>query len=569
MLKKLFPLLLLSLLSTNIFSESIKDYVCIVKGNFSDENQKILTQYKDELDKAGYGRYSDYIEGFLKGSFGSGFVYYSSNKTPFIITNRHVVSEYETVNVYFENDDGSTSEFKELKIVATDEDIDIAIIGLPANFKKKGLTFISSSLNDGDDVWSAGFPGLGGEPMWQLGKGIISNSKARIKDLLDPSISTLIQHTAEIDGGNSGGPLLIKNTKTSPGYSVIGINTWKAYRRQNTNYAIPANTIEKFVENNITGNATIEINNRINSFVKAMSNDENFDKLSRFISNKMVSEIGQDAFKKVLAIAPESVRSTAIDIFAYNPLEGMRYSLAFWIWTEFRPEEKFETPVVGSITENAEIYSLDFNPEAKSPVNSTWIKENGQWKLSEFNGTETPKKKTAADKKTNKKKSNNSFYIESVGTFEISGGYLSSQNLDKNGFDAQFAATLKYFRLGFFFQNQTLPYEKGNICMEENISTMGFLVGGQVPMLIGSFIVEPFAYTRLGFVNFFDFTDSNVNLLISGLSGGINLGYEVSTAFSPFITLKYNYMPFKINQDYSNSTKVKSHELSIGLGVKF
>ena len=105
--------------------------------------------------------------------------------------------------------------------------------------------------------------------------------------------------------------------------------------------------------------------------------------------------------------------------------------------------------------------------------------------------------------------------------------------------------------------------------MEENISTMGFLVGGQVPMLIGSFIVEPFAYTRLGFANFFEFTDSNVDLLVSGLSGGINLGYEVSTAFSPFITLKYNYMPFKINQDYSNSTKVKSHELSIGLGVKF
>ena len=34
---------------------------------------------------------------------GSGFIYYSSNGTPFIITNKHVVSEYETVNVYFEN----------------------------------------------------------------------------------------------------------------------------------------------------------------------------------------------------------------------------------------------------------------------------------------------------------------------------------------------------------------------------------------------------------------------------------------------------------------------------------
>lgn len=570
MLKKIISLLLLLLLSTTAFAESIKDYVCIVKGNFSEENQKILTQYKDEFDQAGYGRYAEYIKGFLNGTFGSGFVYYSSNGTPFILTNRHVVSEYETVNVYFENDDGSTSEFKELKIVSIDEDIDIAIIGLPEGFKKKGLEFSLSSFNDGDDVWSAGFPGLGSEPMWQLGKGIISNSKARIKELLDPSISTLIQHTAQIDGGNSGGPLLIKNPKTSSGYSVIGINTWKAYRRQNTNYAIPASAIAKFVENNISGNSTIEINNRINSFVKEMSNEENFYNLTRFISNKMVSEIGQDAFKKTLSIAPENVRSAAIDAFAYNPLEGMRYSLAYWIWTEFRPEEEFKTPVVGSITENAEIYSLEFNPESKSPVTTTWIKENGQWKLSDFNGKETPKKKTASDKKSSKKKSDNSFNIESVGTFELSGGYLSSLNLDRNGFDAQISITLDYFRLGFFLQNQKLPYELDNVNMEEDISSMGFLVGGQVPMLIGSFIVEPFAYARMGFVNFFSFGNTNLDILIAGFTGGINLGYEVSTEFSPFITIKYNYMPFGIEQDFSTlSHKVKSHEVSIGLGFKF
>ena len=565
MLKKIFTLFLLLLLSTNVFAESIKDYVCIVKGNFSAENEKFLTQYKDELAKSGYGRYSEYIEGFLKGTFGSGFVYYSKNGTPFILTNRHVVSEYETVNIYFENDDGSTSEFKNLKIVATDEDIDIAMIGLPEGFNKKGLEFISNPLNDGDDVWSAGFPGLGSEPMWQLGKGIVSNSKAKIKELLDPSISTLIQHTAEVDGGNSGGPLLIKNPKTSLGYSVVGINTWKAYYRQNTNYAIPANAIEKFVENNVSGIGTIEIKNRINSFVKAISNDENFDNLSRFISNKMVAEIGQEVFKKTLSIAPENVRSTAIDSFAYNPLEGMRYSLAYWIWTEFRQDEKFETPIIGEITENAEIYSLEFNPEEKSSVSSQWIKENGQWKLSEFNGSFTSKKTSPSKSK----KSKGTFNIEQVGTFEISGGYLSSLNLDRNGFDVQLAVTLEYFRLGFFLQNQTIPYEKESINMEEKASSIGFLIGGQIPMLIGSFIVEPFAYARAGFVNFFKFTESDINILVAGFSGGINLGYEVSTEFSPFLTVKYNYLPFKIKEGFSDYTQLKNHELSIGLGFKF
>ena len=95
MLKKNFIALLFVLALANAFTESIRDYVCIVKGNLSSKNQEILTQYKESLETSGYSRYAQYIESFLMGTFGSGFIYYS-NKTPFIITNQHVISEYET-----------------------------------------------------------------------------------------------------------------------------------------------------------------------------------------------------------------------------------------------------------------------------------------------------------------------------------------------------------------------------------------------------------------------------------------------------------------------------------------
>lgn len=572
MLKKKFLSLLFVLVLSNAFTESIRDYVCIVKGNLSSKNQEILTQYKESLETSGYSRYAQYIESFLMGTFGSGFIYYS-NETPFIITNQHVISEYETVNVVFENDDGSLTEFKDLKVIASDENIDIAIIALPENFNRPGLELVSSGLSDGDDVWSAGFPGLNGEPMWQLGKGIISNSRAIIKELINPEISTIIQHTAEIDGGNSGGPLLIKNSEAASGYSVIGINTWKASYRQNTNFAIPANLIQKFVSENAQGNGTIEFKSRINSFVKAMGNDDNFYDLTRFISNEMISEVGQNVFKKTISIAPESIRSAVIDTFAYNPLEGMKCSIAYWIWNEFRTEEGFETPTVGTPTENAEIYSLVFNSESKSPIDCKWIKEGGQWKLSEFNGSITSKSKSS-NSSSSSKKSKGSFYIEQVGVYEFSVGYLSSLNLDKNGYELQLAVNMQCFRLGLFLQNQTIPYVRKNttgenINKEEKASLFGFVIGGQVPMLIDSFIVEPFAYIRTGFVNFGKLSETNLDILMLGYSCGLNLGYEVSTDFSPFLTLKYNCMPFKIKQENHEKSDLKSHEFSIGLGFKF
>lgn len=572
MLKKNFIALLFVLALANAFTESIRDYVCIVKGNLSSKNQEILTQYKESLETSGYSRYAQYIESFLMGTFGSGFIYYS-NKTPFIITNQHVISEYETVNVVFENDDGSLTEFKDLKVIASDENIDIAIIALPENFNRPGLELVSSGLSDGDDVWSAGFPGLNGEPMWQLGKGIISNSRAIIKELINPEISTIIQHTAEIDGGNSGGPLLIKNSEAASGYSVIGINTWKASYRQNTNFAIPANLIQKFVSENAQGNGTIEFKSRINSFVKAMGNDDNFYDLTRFISNEMISEVGQSVFKKTISIAPESIRSAVIDTFAYNPLEGMKCSIAYWIWNEFRTKDGFETPTVGTPSENAEIYTLVFNTESKSPIDTKWIKEGGQWKLSEFNGSVTSKNKSSNNSNSSKK-SKGSFFIEQVGIYELSAGYISSLNLDRSGYEAQVAINMDFLRIGFFLQNQTIPYVKENsygknIDMEEKASSFGFLIGLQVPMLIDSFIVEPFVYARSGFVNFGKIGETDLDILITGYTCGLNLGYEVSTVFSPFLTLKYNCMPFKVEQKNNEKSEVTSHEFSIGLGFKF
>ena len=86
-------------------------------------------------------------------------------------------------------------------------------------------------------------------------------------------------------------------------------------------------------------------------------------------------------------------------------------------------------------------------------------------------------------------------------------------------------------------------------------------------MLINSFIVEPFAYARIGFVNFYKLSDSDFSIITAGVGGGINIGYETPSNFAPFITLKYNYLPFYLTGT-SKDNKISNHEIAIGLGFK-
>lgn len=566
-LKKIFTIFVSLAFTLGVFCNSPKDFVCLVTGKLSEGNRQLLQQYQEKMESSGYKELAEYIGYFLEDSFGSGFIYYSAAGKPFIVTNRHVVSEYDTVTVSFENEDGSVSEFKNLDIFAMDEDIDIAIISLPESFVRPGLELDTSGLHDGEDVFSAGFPGLGDEPLWQLGKGIVSNSNARIKELLDPSISPLIQHTAEIDGGNSGGPLLIRNEKTASGYTVVGINTWKAVFRQNTNYAIPAKVLADFVEKNASGIAVIDIDSRVNSLVDTVMKEmDSFHEVTRFISKKMIADFGYAALKTVLERSPSQVRSYVVDSFAYNPLDGVRCSIAYCVWNSFRSAEgEFKMPIIGTPSANGNTYSVEFNPETEHSIASLWVQEDGQWKMNGFEGLEPSKTtETEREKKSDKKVS---FYIENIGLMEISASYIHSLSLGKPGFSIQGAINFSYLNFGLFFQNQKVPYKLDGWSFEEAVTTIGPALGLKVPMLIDSFIVEPFVYGRLGLVNFMDFADSNFSLLTFGFGAGVNVGYETSLGFSPYLTVKYSFLPFTL-KDF-DKTKVSNHEIGVGLGFKF
>ena len=98
-------LLFLSILATISFTstaENLRESIAIVRPNFSESTQTFLTDFSKSLRKDGFYAAADILQNYGKGSFGTGFAYRDKRDGRlYIITNRHVVEQAETVDVEF------------------------------------------------------------------------------------------------------------------------------------------------------------------------------------------------------------------------------------------------------------------------------------------------------------------------------------------------------------------------------------------------------------------------------------------------------------------------------------
>ncbi len=550
-----------------IFSEPLRNYVCIVRGNLPKDTVKFLEDYRDTLDSRGYSTYSKEIDAYLKGSFGSGFVYYGTDGKPYVVTNRHVIAESDTANVQFENEDDSTSEYKELKIIAADEDIDIALIALPASYSRKGLELSTTPVTDGEDVWSAGFPGLGNDPVWQLGKGIVSNSHAKINELLSPDISTIIQHSAQVDPGNSGGPLMIADTKASSGYRVVGLNTWKAVYREATNFSIPAPVIQSFVEKTVAGKQSAgDIDDRIKQFVKATGDkDLAFFALGKYVSNNMISKSGGDAFFSVLAKAPVSVRSTVVDIFEYDPIEGLRYAIAYEIWKEFQGEDGTLATEAGTAEDSTNGKKISLTPQGKTSIATLWNTEQGNWKITEFDTIENSKLGKKDKKDANK---NSDFSVGEPYFISLSGGILLPFETQTPGYSSTLLFNNKIIAFGIYLQSEkaiiSTKTDDSSTEYSNNLTTMttgGILTRIQIPFTFNKFEINPYGTARLGLSNITSLLTDGSSRLHFAVGCGLEFSYNINDILSPAIGAEYMHEFYGLTE--------KTNSLIISAGLKF
>jgi S1-C subfamily serine protease len=146
----------------------------------------------------------------------------------YILTNSHVVHGATRLAITFT--DGST---RAASVVGTDPPTDLAVI----RTFDSGLAYAklgdSSGVRVGQLVIAMGNP-LGFES--SVSTGVVSARGRSMRSQDGRLIENIIQHTAPLNPGNSGGPLLNSHGE------VIGINTAIIAMAQGIGFAVPANT---------------------------------------------------------------------------------------------------------------------------------------------------------------------------------------------------------------------------------------------------------------------------------------------------------------------------------------
>ncbi|MEM2103501.1 MAG: trypsin-like peptidase domain-containing protein [Candidatus Bathyarchaeia archaeon] len=191
--------------------QRVKDSVVTIRG--------VIVRYQ------GFWRYYTQVQG-------SGFVYNLTGKVV-VITNYHVVADAINLTVTFVNGNGYAA-----TVLGSDPYSDLSVLSVdaPKSEFKPVEVVNSSTLRVGSVVVAIGNPyGLTGS----LSIGIVSALGRTITEDQTGGypIANVIQTTAPLNPGNSGGPLLNLQGQ------VVGITTAIVSDSQGLGFAIPSNTI--------------------------------------------------------------------------------------------------------------------------------------------------------------------------------------------------------------------------------------------------------------------------------------------------------------------------------------
>lgn len=207
-------------------------------------------------------QYSDQIAGVIEAPLGTGSAFgvgKAGKETKYYVTNRHVVADdsglvkvngeiyysfSHVTGVYILLDDhgitGMTLDTSravpcELLYKADSDEADLAVLEAAEPIKgRKALPLLKKSdlIDSGDEVWALGYPGAtedltsdsyGNQTYYgSVERVTVTNGTVSLHSSMtvDDARINVIQHTATINHGNSGGPLLDKHG------AVAAVNTW-------------------------------------------------------------------------------------------------------------------------------------------------------------------------------------------------------------------------------------------------------------------------------------------------------------------------------------------------------
>ncbi len=174
---------------------------------------------------------------------GSGVIYKKSGNAAYVVTNNHVISGSNAVEIIMSNGKKLSA-----KVVGKDSVTDLAVLKI--NFSEVSTVASfgnSNSIKVGETALAIGSP-LGSDYATSLTQGIISAKKRTVATTnesgQETGEATVIQTDAAINSGNSGGPLI------NLAGQVVGINSMKLASSgssgtsvEGMGFAIPSNEV--------------------------------------------------------------------------------------------------------------------------------------------------------------------------------------------------------------------------------------------------------------------------------------------------------------------------------------
>ena len=174
---------------------------------------------------------------------GSGVIYKKSGNAAYVVTNNHVISGSNAVEIIMSNGKKLSA-----KVVGKDTVTDLAVLKINSSSVSTVASFgDSNSIKVGETALAIGSP-LGSDYTTSLTQGIVSAKKRTVATMneagQETGEATVIQTDAAINSGNSGGPLI------NLAGQVIGINSMKLSSSSSSGtsvegmgFAIPSNEV--------------------------------------------------------------------------------------------------------------------------------------------------------------------------------------------------------------------------------------------------------------------------------------------------------------------------------------
>jgi hypothetical protein len=281
--------------------------------------------------------------------------------------------------------------FANLSILNLDMENDLAILAFPNGERpfRRGLVINTNPLRLDTDIRAAGYPGIGHIPVWSFTQGSVSNPHMQV-----PGEDTwYIQHSAAVNPGNSGGPLLIRDGNNF--YQVVGVNTAIIPGNAGTFLAITANSLVDFLER--TFNPSDEqrlLEDRVEAFMDlfndpALSTQYFYEQFSAFLSNSLIAANPQYAWDRIgnppVSDNDRKIKPLLRSKIYERPITGIAWTVAYFDIEVYTMEREFQIwaepgPIVrndyGGYTARLYISNIPYRTE--------WVKEYGTWLLDDF-----------------------------------------------------------------------------------------------------------------------------------------------------------------------------------------